>query len=91
MRPQPKTRAEALAQALCDFTADRSDDCEDCRRKLLRGERVYWFSDGDHFESRDGRYVCSECATKDIEADTRFRDEIEVAQDGFPKQADGER
>lgn len=56
-------RLSEKQKALCDWVANgTSDDCEDCRRKLLKNEHVYWIADG--YPSSDGTYMCSECATR---------------------------
>lgn len=68
----PRTRAAALQAALCESPADAGDACDACRRPLLKGEHLFWFSDGNYWDSREGSYVCSECAVADVNDDTRF-------------------
>jgi hypothetical protein len=56
------TKTEFLDGALCDFGGE-GEPCEDCDMPIPPGDPVYFFSDGG-FESRDGTYVCKDCAKK---------------------------
>lgn len=53
------TLDEKLAPHPCEFVASERDGdrCEECKKTLPEGARVYFFSDGG-YESRDGTYTC---------------------------------
>ena len=68
MRMRPMSEAqniedEKLAPHLCEFVAEKGDWCEECKKTIPEGGRVYFFSDGG-YEPRDGTYTCRSCAMK---------------------------
>lgn len=53
---------DILEETICTFGAE-GEECENCRMPMPPGDPVHFFSDGG-WESRDGTYVCQNCAKK---------------------------